>query len=67
MNKEQVVITSFDSLPVIMTVDDVKNVLRVSRPNAYKIVSSDTFPKFYIGKRLLIKKEDFLQWLNQQV
>ena len=64
-SKKQNVITSFDNLPVIMNVDDVKDVLRVSKPNAYKIMGSDTFPKLSIGKRLLVKKEDFLQWLNK--
>lgn len=62
--KIQKKITSFDSLPVIMTVDDVKNVLRVSKPNAYKIMASDAFPKLAVGKRVLVQKEAFLNWLN---
>lgn len=62
--KVQKKITSFDTLPVIMNVDDVTKVLRVSKPNAYKIMSSDTFPKLTIGKRVLVRKEAFLQWLN---
>lgn len=62
--KIQKKITSFDYLPVIMTVDDVKNVLRVSKPNAYKIMSSSTFPKLAVGKRVLVQKEAFLKWLD---
>ena len=62
--KIQKKITSFDYLPVIMTVDDVKNILRVSKPNAYKIMASDTFPKLALGKRVLVQKEAFLKWLD---
>lgn len=62
--KVQKRITSFDALPVIMNVDDVMKVLRVSKPNAYKIMGSDTFPKLSIGKRVLVQKEAFLQWLS---
>ncbi len=62
--KLQKKITSFDCLPVIMNVDDVMKVLRVSKPNAYKIMAADTFPKLSIGKRVLVKKEAFLQWLD---
>lgn len=62
--KIQKKITSFDNLPVVMDVDDVMKVLRISKPNAYKIMASDTFPKLSVGKRVLVQKEAFLKWLN---
>ena len=52
-------VTSFEALPLVMTVKDVQNVLRVSRPNAYRIMNLESFPKMKIGKRVLVEKEAF--------
>lgn len=65
--KVQKKITSFETLPVIMNVNDVMKVLRISKPNAYKIMASDTFPKLAIGKRVLVQKDAFLNWLNNPI
>ena len=46
-----------------MTVKDVQEVLRVSKPNAYRIMALDAFPKMKIGKRVLVEKEAFKNWL----
>ncbi len=56
--------TSFDSLPLVLNVDDVMQTLRVSKANAYKIMGADTFPKMVIGKRVLVQREDFKNWLD---
>jgi len=56
--------TSFETLPVVLTVNDVMILLRVSRANAYKIMNTDNFPKFTLGKRILVKKSDFQNWLE---
>ena len=46
-----------------MTVSDVQCALRVSKPNAYKIMASADFPKMKIGKRVLVEKDAFKRWL----
>ncbi len=56
-------VTSFDNLPLVMTVSDVQYALRVSKPNAYKIMASADFPKMKIGKRVLVEKDAFKKWL----
>lgn len=56
-------VTSFDNLPLVMTVSDVQCALRVSKPNAYKIMASADFPKMKIGKRVLVEKDAFKRWL----
>lgn len=56
--------TSFDALPVVLTVREVMILLRVSRANAYKIMNANDFPKFTIGKRLLVKKADIQNWIE---
>ena len=56
--------TSFDGLNLVLDVNDVMQILRMSKANAYKIMNSDTFPKMLIGKRILVQREDFKNWLN---
>ena len=56
-------ITSFDNLPLIMTVSDVQCALRVSKQNAYQIMATEHFPKMKIGKRVLVEKDAFKNWL----
>lgn len=56
--------TSFDGLNLVLDVNDVMQILRISRANAYKIMGADTFPKMTIGKRVLVQREDFKNWLD---
>lgn len=60
-------ITSFDNLPLIMSVSDVQCALRISKQNAYQIMAKPNFPKMKIGKRVLVEKEAFKKWLKEMV
>ena len=48
-----------------MTVMQVASALQISRSKAYEIVRSDGFPKIRLGRRMLIPKEAFQEWLEQ--
>lgn len=54
---------SFDELPLYMKAIDVAKTLNVSLQNAYVIINRDDFPKFRLGKRIMIDKADFFNWL----
>lgn len=56
--------TSFDSLDIVLDVNDIMQILKISKANAYKIMASDTFPKMALGKRVLVQREDFKNWLD---
>lgn len=43
-------------------IDDVSDILGVSRSTAYKLSRSDGFPSARIGKKILIDKEMFNVW-----
>ncbi|OQB25794.1 MAG: Helix-turn-helix domain protein [Firmicutes bacterium ADurb.Bin182] len=58
--------TNFDSLPITLSVSDVANVLGISRVGAYNLCHSKGFPSMRIGKRILIPKDRFIQWLEAQ-
>lgn len=58
--------TSYDQLPLSLRADDVAAVLGISRANAYTLMHAKDFPTIFIGKRMLVPRDKFIAWLNQQ-
>ena len=46
------------------TVNDIKNMLNISRTSAYQLVNDPPFLVIKIGKNIRIPKEAFERWLN---
>lgn len=59
--------TSYDQLPIVLTADSVASVLGISRANAYALLRSDGFPTLHIGKRMVVPKDRFLQWITDSI
>ncbi len=59
--------TSYDALPVMLTAPEVGEVLGISRAAAYELVRSQGFPRLKIGSRMLIPKDKFLIWIDEQM
>ena len=57
---------SLEELPLMMNMADVAAVLGISRAGAYKLAHGSRFPAFQIGKRIVVSREKFLDWLNRQ-
>ena len=57
---------SYDELPLSLRADDVASVLGISRANAYTLMHSKEFPTIFIGKRMLVPKDKFLAWIEEQ-
>lgn len=55
---------SNEELPLTMNARDVAGYLHISLTCAYSVMNSEKFPVIRIGKRLLVTKERFLQWLD---
>ena len=64
MNQKQY--RSLEELPLMMNMTDVAAVLGISRAGAYKRAHSADFPSFQIGKRIVVSREKFLEWLDRQ-
>ena len=56
---------SFDDLPLTLTVMEVAEALRISRAGAYDLVRAEGFPALKIGFRIVIPKEKFIQWMDE--
>ena len=64
---KQTVYKCYDDLPLMLSVPEVASVLGISRASAYDLVRSDGFPVIRIGKRVVIPKENLVEWINKQV
>ena len=57
---------SLEELPLMMNMTDVAAVLGISRAGDYKLAHDSRFPAFQIGKRIVVSREKFLEWLDRQ-
>lgn len=57
--------TSFDDLPLTLTVEETGQVLRIGRNTAYEIVRCGKLRSVKIGKQLRIPKQAIVDYLNQ--
>ena len=64
MNQKQY--HSLEELPLMMNMTDVAAVLSISKAGAYKLAHDSYFPAFQIGKRIVVSREKFLEWLDRQ-
>ena len=56
--------TSYDELPLMLSVAEVAAVLGISRAGAYELAHSDGFPALKIGSRIVVPKGKFLAWID---
>ncbi len=59
------VCSSWDSLPLILQAKDVQMILGISKGKTYEIMNSSDFPTIYLNKRMVVSKDKFYEWLNQ--
>ncbi len=55
---------NIDDLPITFGPSDVANILGISRNKAYALVNQPGFPKYRIGRRIVISKKHFLEWMD---
>ena len=57
--------TSYDQLPIMLNANAIAQTLGISRAGAYELMHSDGFPTLRIGKRMMVSKERFIQWIER--
>lgn len=50
--------TSFDDLPLVMTVQEAASVLRLKRSTAYELVRQGALPSFKIGRHIRVSRAE---------
>ena len=57
--------TSYDELPIMLSVPQLAAALGISRSGAYALVRSEGFPALKIGSRIVIPKDELLKWIPE--
>lgn len=52
--------------PIVYSIGDLTEILKISRSMAYQIARNKDFPKVKIGKRILIPADGLKEWLLKQ-
>ena len=58
---------SYDDLPLFLNSATVAKVLGVSPSSGYEPMHEPGFPVLRIGSRIVVPKEQFIQWVNERV
>ena len=57
---------SDEQLPCMLNAKDVEGYMRISRAGAYELMHSEGFPLIRIGKRMIVPRDKFLEWVDNQ-
>ena len=57
---------SYQDLPLTLTAPEVGEGLGISRASAYELVRSKGFPHMKIGTRILVPRDKFIAWIDEQ-
>ena len=56
---------SYDDLPLFLNSETVANVLGVPPSSGYELMHEPGFPVLLIGNRMVVPKEQFIQWVKE--
>ena len=57
---------SYDDLPLFLNANLLAQVLGVSISTAYEVMHEPSFPTLRVGSRMVVPKEKFIQWAEEQ-
>ena len=55
---------SYDALPLFLNSNTVSKVLGVSSSSTYELMHTEGFPTLRIGSRMVVPKDQFIQWVS---
>ena len=55
---------SYDELPLFLNSETVAKVIGVSPSSGYELMHEPDFPVLRIGNRMVVPKEQFIQWVS---
>ena len=58
---------SMNELPLMLNAEDIQAVMNISRAGAYQLMHREDFPTIRFGKRMVVPRDKFLEWLEENV
>ena len=59
--------SNYEELPLFLNADLVSKVLGIAPSSAYELMHEKGFPSLRIGSRIVVPKEKFQQWVEEQM
>ena len=56
---------NYEELPLFLNSETVAKTLGVSSSSAYELMREPDFPMLRIGNRMVVPKEQFIQWVTE--
>ena len=57
---------SFNELPLMLTVQDVADVLGIGLAHAYEVAHRKDFPTITLGSRIIVPRDKLMAWIEDQ-
>lgn len=57
--------SNINELPLTLSADDLSKILGISKGTCYSMFKRKDFPTIKIGKRVLVSRDRFFEWLNK--
>ena len=64
-NMKESVYKNYDDLPLFLNATMVAQVLGISAASSYELMHEKDFPVLKIGNRMVVPKEKFITWVEQ--
>ena len=61
------IIKNYDELPLFLNAKNLSKVLGLSESRVYELMHEKDFPSICIGSRLVVPKEHFKKWVDEQI
>ena len=58
---------SYEELPLFLNAEMVAKLLGISPSSSYELMHEKGFPVLRVGNRLVVPKEQFRQWVEEQI
>ena len=58
---------SYEELPLFLNAQMVAKLLGISPSSSYELMHEKGFPVLRVGNRLVVPKEQFRQWVEEQI
>ena len=55
---------NLDDIPITFGPALLAEILGISRNKAYELVHRADFPKYHMGRKIIISKKHFIEWMN---
>ena len=60
-------IKTFDELPYFINAKELADILGIAISSCYELMHEKDFPSICIGSRLVVPKEHFKKWVDEQI